>query len=97
MNTITKTILIWDQMGQEDLQFYVIDGDKTALADVYINRCEPEGISPEDWEAKQDELETIFYNEDGNQFIKPEECFPAHLGGEIQAGTCAVVVCGIVP
>lgn len=96
---INKTILIFDQCGQEAIQFYVVEGDQTKFQGVYINGGPVEGFkgTDQDWDALTEDLNTLFYDDDGNKVIEPEAAFPVHLGAEIQAGTCVVAVCGFFP
>lgn len=95
----TKSLVIFDQCGQYELQFYVVEGDQTKFQNVYINGGPVEGFkgTDEDWDALIEELNVLFYDENGEKVIHPEPSFPTHLGAEIQAGTCAVVVCGFFP
>lgn len=44
-----NTIIIYDQCGEADITFYIVEGDKSHLNKIYINACDQD-------EALQDEL-----------------------------------------
>lgn len=74
-----KTIIIFDQVGYEDIKFLVVDGDHRHLNNVYINGNIPEieldSLSQSEREEKEDEyaakveeLEELLY--DGYEYDK---------------------------
>lgn len=91
-----KTIVIWDTCGEEDIKFFVVDGDKSHLDRVYINASEPEGIEKEDWEDLQAELDIVQTLKNPRQMLTD---FPGDvLIEQIQKGLgIAVIVAGFIP
>jgi len=59
-----KTIFIYDQCCQEDIKFFVLDGDYSHLDKIYIN----ESSDTEEEEQKQDELNALLFDPDNGQF-----------------------------
>jgi hypothetical protein len=52
-----KTVVIWDSMGQDNVKFFIVEGDYSHLNNVYINSGETE---------KEDELEALMsYDNEG--------------------------------
>lgn len=58
-----KTLVIWDQVGGDDVKMFWLDGDYSHLNRVYINSTESSGI-------QQDELHKIVYNDDGSYKVQ---------------------------
>jgi len=84
-----ETVFIWDTIGMESIQFFVMDGDYSHLNDVYINAVG----NPEDM-TDQEELHNLVYNENG--YTKPDlmlDNFPC----EAVANGAIVIVCGFLP
>lgn len=81
-----QTVVIWDQCGQTELQFAVIDRDVSHLKGIYINSV---GTDP----ALQDELNNLFYADDGTCEIDLVEEFPVEA---VKAGAI-VIVAGFLP
>lgn len=63
-----KTIIIWDQCGQDALTFFVVDGDLSHLDKVYIN--------DNDDEALVDELNNLVFDAEGQNKFKSYKKFP---------------------
>jgi hypothetical protein len=63
-----KTIIIWDQCGQDALTFFVVDGDLSHLNEVYINGNEDEALV--------DELNNLVYDNKGQCVLKVYKRFP---------------------
>lgn len=79
-----KTVLIWDQCGQEMIKFAVLDGDYRRLNRTYIN------MGSED----EDELNCLVYNnETGKYLLNFSEEFPYNT---VKEGAF-VIVAGILP
>lgn len=83
---MSKTVIVWDECGQSDISFVVIDRDVTHLAGVYINR----GGNDRD---KEDELTGLIYDDAGRTRNEHLPSFPVDA---VKAGA-AVVVCGFLP
>lgn len=84
-----KTVMIFDQFGQEPLQFITFDGDLSHLDGTLINSVESE-------ESKQDELSDMLYDKDtGDTLYKDcaSEKFPVQ---DVKDGAI-VIVCGFLP
>ncbi len=83
---MTKTVMIFDQCGQEPIEFYVLDGDYTHLDGVYINSTATK--------PKLDrELTKLMYDTEGKRKMKHLLTFPhkAVVNG------AKVIVCGFYP
>ncbi|AGK47124.1 hypothetical protein BTI_1576 [Burkholderia thailandensis MSMB121] len=83
---MSKTVIVWDECGQNGISFVVIDGDVTHLAGVYINRC------GNDRDA-EDALTDLIYGADGRHLYRHMSEFPVE---EVKAGA-SVIVCGFLP
>ena len=90
-----KTVIIYDQLDAE-LNFVVIDKDVTHLNGVYINSCALDDEDEDEFEAKQDELSALFYEENGKN---TELCNQLTTEFPVQAvrDGAAVIVCGFLP
>lgn len=53
-----QTVLIWDECGQDDIRFVVLDDDYSELNGIYINNACQE-------QEDQDRLNDLIYEEDG--------------------------------
>ena len=80
-----KTVLIFDQCGEQPLQFFVVEGDYQHLDSVYINAT--------DDEALEDELNSLLYDEAGKLKLKPIKGFPYKA---VKSGAKVIVV-GFAP
>ncbi|AOJ42698.1 hypothetical protein WJ23_33235 [Burkholderia lata] len=83
---MSKTVIIWDECGQNDISFVVFDRDVTHLAGVYVNRCGND-------RDKEDELTNIIYDDTGNTRNEHLSSFPVDA---VEAGA-SVIVCGFLP
>lgn len=83
---VFKTVLIYDQCGQEALKFYVFDGDYRHLEGVFINSVE----SPQEL---QDELHDLLFDEEGQYVVKLKTKFPR----KAVVGGAAVITAGFLP
>ncbi len=82
-----KTVVVWDQCGQDQVKYAVLDGDYTHLNGVFINDAEGD---PE----KEDELSAIFYTEDGEDNADLQDDFPIDV---VKNEECAVITAGFYP
>lgn len=87
-----KTIVIWDQCGEEPIQFLIVEGDLSHLHNIYINTAYSEMTDI----AKHDELCDL---QEGWTEMKFLETFPVSVvQNELTAGrTVKVVTCGFLP
>lgn len=81
-----KTIVIYDQLLEQPVKFFVLEGDYTHLDNVYINSANGD-------EALMDEVQNIVYDEDGRCKITMLDAFPVLD----RAVSYAVIVCGFIP
>ena len=87
MNNI---VVIWDQLGQEPLRFFVTQIQRFLEMDrLYINTYTDDA----DEEAKLAELCTLMYDDDGNCKQTMLDTFPCDA---VRAGA-SVVICGFLP
>jgi len=82
-----KTIVIWDQCGQEPIKFFILKGDKTHLDGIYINNAEQD---PE----LQEELTDMVFDESGNTIMKMYKKFPMQT---VRRPDTKVITCGFLP
>lgn len=79
-----KTVLIYDQFGQEPIKFAVLDGDYSRFNGAYVNSCDGNG----------DELGDLLYPDDtGVCAVEFVDAFPVDA---VKEGAI-VVVCGFLP
>jgi len=78
-----KTVLIYDQCGEDSISYIVLSGDYSRFDQVYINTEDP----------KADELSELLYDEEGNLKVKLRKKFPYKA---VNAGA-KVYVCGLIP
>jgi hypothetical protein len=74
-----QTVMIFDQCGQEQVKFAVLEGDYTHLNGIYINSTENE-------EEKERELMKLLYEKDGTMLVKLLDFFPVEAvinGGKV--------------
>jgi hypothetical protein len=81
-----KTVIIWDECGQEDIQFVVVDGDYSELNGIYINNAHQE-------QDDRDRLSALIYAEDGEVIADFLKDFPVDA---VKEGAC-VIVAGFLP
>lgn len=81
-----KTVIVWDQCGQEDVQFAVVEGDYRELHRIYINNAHQE-------QEDQDRLNDLIYGEEGEVIVRLLSDFPVDA---VKEGAC-VIVAGFLP
>lgn len=82
-----KTVMIYDQCGQDDIKFAVLDGDYSHLNGAYIN-------STETSDDVAEELSDLLYDpESGNNRVELLEHFPIDA---VKNGAI-VIVAGFLP
>lgn len=86
-----KTIFIWDELDQ-NIKFFVLDGDYTHLDGIYINNyCD---------EVQTKELLALVYDENGDKIIEMDTKFPTSTfeDGNFYHGDLVieVVTCGFI-
>jgi hypothetical protein len=96
---MAKTVMIWDACGQEEIQFYELEGDLFRLDGIYVNAMGPEGGSakhtPEEYESLSRELSDLMYDaETGVDLQKP---IPREAFSECIRRGYVLIVAGIVP
>lgn len=79
-----KTVLIFDECGQSQIQFAVVDGDWTEFNHVYVNTYES---------TKSDELCAKLYDDFGNFLLDLQDDFPT----QAVIDGAPVVVVGCLP
>lgn len=79
-----NTIVIWDII-EDAIRFFNLEGDFTHLNGVYINSAQDQ--------EKQDELNLIVYNEEGNHRVHMQQDFPYQC---FEPGKTKVIVCGFI-
>lgn len=86
----TKTVFIFDSCGERPICFYIKEGDYSHLNGVYVNTY----TEDEKEQNKQDEVNLLFYTEDGTEKDIPKvDKFPV----ERIDGYTKVVVIGFLP
>lgn len=80
-----KTVMIYDQIGQDAIKFAVLEGDYNHLDKVYINS--------DDEESALVELSDLIYADDGSEKITFTYEFPIKA---VKDGA-VVIVCGFLP
>ena len=81
-----KTVVIWDEMGESKIRFFVVDRDLSHLNNMYINLVStPENLTQE--------LLDLVFDESDNQVVKMSDEFPLKdvIDGAI------VIVAGFAP
>ncbi len=84
-----KTIIIWDSIGEEDIKFYVVEGDHTELNNVYVNSTKHDNYSEEELEVAQDALMKLVGD------FPPEARFPTNV--ILSFPDTKVIVAGFIP
>jgi hypothetical protein len=80
-----KTVIIYDDVCSNPIQFFVVDGDYSHLNLVYINQTEDESLL--------DQLNAILFDEKWNYKVEFLDAFPVE---EVINGA-KVIVCGFAP
>ncbi len=78
--------MIWDSLGESPIQFLIFEKDLSHLNGVYINSVTSD-------EKLQDEVNSLNYDNDGQQLKTPLNEFPIK---EINSETI-VIICGVIP
>lgn len=81
-----QTVFIWDECGQDDIRFLVVDGDYSELHGIYINNATQE-------QEDQDRLCNLIYTEEGQYKVQFLNQFPVDA---VKAGA-TVIVAGFLP
>jgi hypothetical protein len=81
-----KTIIIWDQCGQSDLSFFVVDGDYSHLDGVYINGHADDSLV--------EELSSLVYDDNGKTLLKVYKKFPRKASMDAEN---KIIVAGFLP
>lgn len=81
-----KTIVIFDQCGQEPLSFFISQKNLTSLDNVYINASNTS-------KKKEEKALALIYNKDGKLKPKMLESFPVD---KVDADT-KVITIGFIP
>lgn len=84
-----QTVVIWDTMGQEAVQFFVVDGDVMRFNQLYVNTYTKNKAQ----KKLLDELLAFTYDAKGNFLHKLLDDFPVEA---VKQGA-AVIVCGFLP
>lgn len=79
-----RTLFIYDQVLEQPIKFFVLDGDYSRLDRVYMNHAEGDG-------ELMEELHHLIYDEDGQELVTMSEIFPYDEKFD------TVVVCGFIP
>lgn len=83
-------VVIWDQLGQEPLRFFMSQDQRfLGLDRVYINTWTEDPTE----EAKQALLTSLMYDDEGRCKQSQQDVFPVEA---VRQGA-AVVVCGFLP
>ncbi len=77
------TIIIYDQFGEDDIQFNVLEGDYSHLDRVFVNSTH----------EKADELYELIFDFDGNYKVEKLPKFPL----ELVTPDTKVIVAGFIP
>ncbi|MEI7296645.1 hypothetical protein [Paraburkholderia tropica] len=81
-----QTVLIWDECGQNDIRFVVLDGDYSELNGIYVNNSLQE---IED----QDRVNDLIYDDEGLYKVE----FLAEFPIEAVKSGAIVIVAGFLP
>ncbi len=88
-----RTVVIWDNCGQEPLQFFVVEGDWSKYDRLYINTYTEKTAEGKKLDRLLKELSGFMYGFEGNMLQSLSKEFPID---EVKAGA-RVVVCGFLP
>lgn len=81
-----KTVIIYDQCGEDDIKFRVVDGDFTHLQGKYVNSVDTS-------DAEADEINTVVFDENWHLLGDFTTEFPVEA---VREGA-KVVVIGFLP
>lgn len=90
-----QTIMIFDQCGEAEIKFFVLEGDYNHLNGVYINTDSSSEQDDEEYEKKKDELYSLLYTHDGKFKIQPMVMFPVYA--IVNNPSFPVIVSGFAP
>lgn len=87
MSTAKNTIIIFDQLGEADIIFFICPSDESELNNIYIN-------AGKNNELEEKLINLIDYDENGVPVLDSSTRFPydKYIPGET-----AVIVCGFIP
>jgi hypothetical protein len=88
-----KTVVIWDRMGQEPIQYFVVSGDWSKFNNLYINTYTDKTPEGKRQACLLKDLTDLVYNESGTMLQTLLSDFPIE---EVKAGA-KVIVCGFLP
>jgi hypothetical protein len=88
-----KTVVIWDMMGQEPIQYFVVTGDWSRFNHLYINTYTDKTPKGRQLESLLKDLQSFMYDESGNMLQTLLSDFPIE---EVKDGA-QVIVCGFLP
>lgn len=83
---VTKTVFIWDSVGEAPIGFAVLHGDYSHLHGIYINSSTADP-------ALHDELSDLAYDNEGNCLFDLQNKFPTDA---VKNGAIVIVV-GFLP
>jgi len=81
-----KTVVIWDQVGQDSIKFAILNGDYSELDGVYINHAN-QGLEDVVW------LSNLIYDDNGKELVTFVDTFPVDA---VKDGAI-VIVAGFIP
>ncbi|MBB3004417.1 hypothetical protein FHX57_006799 [Paraburkholderia tropica] len=81
-----QTVLIWDECGQNDIRFVVLDDDYSELNGIYVNNSLQES-------EDQDRVNDLIYDDEGRYKVEFLVEFPVEA---VKAGAI-VIVAGFLP
>ena len=70
-----RTIFIYDQCCQDDVKFFILDGDYSHLDGIYINAVY-DNDNDNEKEQKQDELNALLFDNEGQLKQSLIDSFP---------------------
>ncbi len=86
---IDHTIIVYDQMGEANIEFIEVQGDVSMMDGVYINSWSDN----EEYQKKQEALVMMLYADDGSKLYTGLKKFPV----EKVTPKTAVIVAGFIP
>ena len=88
-----KTVVIWDMCGQEPIKYFILDGDFTRLAGLYINTYTEKTPEGRKKEKLLTELSKLTYDKIGTFLPVLLDDFPVQA---VKDGA-QVIVAGFLP
>lgn len=82
-----RTVIIWDSCGEKEVQFLVVEGDKSHLDGVYINSSRT---------SQDDETELLGLVFDEGRFRKMSDEFPLREFS-VSLSNIKVIIAGMIP